>query len=130
MNIKINRDFLTEYKNIFWKGFTLSELVYIGAGCVCGAAVAGLLHFKFNMEITLAIYAGMPAAFPVIIPGFYRYQGYMPLWELLSEIINTYKCRTLHFSSSEEKYALNRVFCVNRDAGRKTGRDRKLRKKP
>ena len=49
MNIKLNKDFLTAYRNDFWKGFSIYELIYVGAGGLCGAASAALLYFKFHI---------------------------------------------------------------------------------
>ena len=37
MNIKLNKDFLTAYRNDFWKGFSIHELIYVGAGGLSNA---------------------------------------------------------------------------------------------
>lgn len=114
MNIKINKDFLTEYRNDFWKGFTVHELVYVGIGGLCGAATAALLYFKFHLEVTLSIYTGVPVAFPIILFGFYKYQGYMPVKQLLKEMLYTYMSSEISYSSTEEKHAA-RVFFMRRE---------------
>ncbi|MFR8119987.1 MAG: hypothetical protein ACLU70_14105 [Lachnospira sp.] len=59
------------------------NLFYVGAGGLCGAASAALLYFKFHIDVTLSIYIGVPVAFPVILFGFYKYQGYLPVAQLL-----------------------------------------------
>lgn len=114
MNIKLNKDFLTVYRNDFWKGFSIHELIYVGAGGLCGAASAALLYFKFHIDVTLSIYIGVPVAFPVILFGFYKYQGYLPVAGLLKEMLYTYRSRKLSYSSTEEKIRVKSFWIKER----------------
>ena len=117
MNIKLNKDFLTAYRNDFWKGFSIHELIYVGAGGLCGAASAALLYFKFHIDVTLSIYIGVPVAFPVILFGFYKYQGYLPVAQLLKEMLYTYQSRKLSYDSTEEKIK-DKVFFIKKERER------------
>lgn len=103
MNIQINKDFLTEYRNDFWKGFSPSELVYLGIGGAIALCTTVTLHFCFGISPSNAIYVSVPLASPVVITGFYKYQGYMSVRRWIDEMIYTYRCRTLSYESLEEK---------------------------
>ena len=102
MNIQINKDFLTEYKNDFWKGFSFTELVYIGTSFVIGAIATTVVYFAFNVPVNNAIYLAVPFALPTTVMGFFKYQGYMPVKRLISEIRFTNACSELNFESCEE----------------------------
>lgn len=86
MKININKDFLKEYKNDFWKGFSMTDIVHIAEGFLCAGAVVAGLVIGFKIPITIAIYCAVPVAAPVIFIGFYKYQGYLSVKELVKEI--------------------------------------------
>lgn len=113
MNIQINKDFLTEYKNDFWKGFSFTELVYVGTGFAIGAVATAIVHFAFNVPVNNAIYLAVPFAMPSTIMGFFKYQGYMPVKRLISEIRYTNACSELNYESSEED-KIRRDFKIHR----------------
>ena len=95
MNIRINKDFLTEYKEDFWKGFTLKESVSIFAGAAIGIGGAAAAHFLTGIAIDTAVYIGVPMALPAVFLGFYRYQGYLTPGRFLEEVIETQRRRDL-----------------------------------
>ena len=55
MKININKDFLKEYKNDFWKGFSMTDIVHIAEGFLCAGAVVAGLVLGFKIPITIAI---------------------------------------------------------------------------
>ena len=85
MKININKDFLKEYKNDFWKGFSMTDIVHIAEGFICAGAVVAVLVLGFKIPLTIAIYCAVPVAAPVIFIGFYKYQGYLSVKELVKE---------------------------------------------
>ena len=55
MKININKDFLKEYKNDFWKGFSMTDIVHIAEGFICAGAVVAVLVLGFKIPLTIAI---------------------------------------------------------------------------
>ena len=108
MVIRINKDFLTEYKDDFWKGFNFRECVCIAIGGAFGVGGAYLVHQITGLEPATAVYFGVPLAMPAIIYGFYKYQGYMEPKRLLQEMMYTSNCRQLSYQT--ENHAGCRVF--------------------
>lgn len=113
MNIRINKDFLTEYKEDFWKGFSLKESVSIFAGAAIGIAGAAGAHFLTGIRIDTAVYIGVPMALPAIFLGFYRYQGYLVPGRFLSEMMETSRSKDLSYQV--EDLPPRRVFFIDRN---------------
>lgn len=113
MKININKDFITEYKNDFWKGFSLTEVIYIAEGFAVGAAVIAVMFFAFNIPVATAVYMAVPFAAPVIFRGFYKYQGYMRISELIKEMMYTGGMKELVFET--EEHDTDRVFFMHRE---------------
>lgn len=130
MIVDINKDFLTEYKDDFWKGFSAPEVACIALGSAVGIAVTALVVYYTGMRPSDAVYIGIPAAAPIIFLGFYKYQGYLSPVGLLKEIAFTQRTRHMHFESAETDYACIRTFSMERpsDKGRKRPRERKEKK--
>ena len=91
MNININKDFEKEYKDDSWRGFSMQE--------VC---------------------TGVPPAIPLLVYGFYRYQG-MNLLELIREVFEEKKSNKLCYEAGEAE-----KIRENMDRGREK-RSRKQR---
>lgn len=72
MNIPINKDFERDYKESMWKGFSLHELLCIGAGTGIAVCAALLLWLFIKVPVTLAIYIAIFLGFPVIMSGFWK----------------------------------------------------------
>lgn len=119
MQIKVNKDFLTEYKDEFWKGFSVQEAISIATASGIVAGMVFVLHRQFGISPANAVYLGVPAAMPVLAVGFYKYQGYMSLPELIRQIYFTYKCRELVFGAGERKEPFGHFFFLKRRKGRK-----------
>ena len=101
MNIEINKDFLKEYKDDAWKGFSARELLsVVGAGAV-GITVDILLHFYGGFSIAGGVYIALPFALPFILWGFYKYQGYLPIGRFIKEILYCRKTAVVLYDSDE-----------------------------
>ncbi len=116
MKININKDFLSEYKNDFWKGFSITDIVHILEGFIFGALVVALLYFAFNVPVAMGMYIFGPAAAPIIFFGFYKYQGYMPVKEFIKEYIFTHSSERILYESEEKDIV--RVFYINKNEGK------------
>ncbi len=113
MIVDINKDFLTEYKDDLWKGFSGRELgTIIVAGGVAAGIVALISGFS-GMKPSDAVYIALPAAFPILLLGFFRYQGYLYPIELLKEIAFTQRTRHLHFESQDNVFIGTRKYKID-----------------
>lgn len=99
MNITINKDFLTEYKDDFWKGFTFGECVSIATGAAIGIGGAAAVHLYTGISLDTAVYIGVPMAAPVVFLGFYKYQGYLQPIRFLKEVWTSSRLKCLHYES-------------------------------
>lgn len=112
MKIKANKDFLTEYKDDFWKGFSFKELIYFGiAGVVAFGIILGLF-FGFGVNPATAVYIAIPAVAPIIFFEFYKYQGYLPVRQLCKELIFGWHTRKLSYHCMEQENERKKVFCM------------------
>lgn len=129
MTVDINKDFLTEYKDDFWKGFSGGEVFALALGAGVGLAVTALVVRYTGMKPSDAVYIGIPAAVPFILLGFYKYQGYLPPFAMLSEIIYSHRTQHLHFETAETDLVGTRVFFMERpsDSGKKKQKRRKAK---
>ncbi len=101
MKIRVNKDFLREYKDDAWKGFSGKEVASLLLAA--GTAIALVFCCISGVELRrrLAVYLAVPAAAPIILLGFYRYQGYLPPVRLLQEIFYTYGTKELPYAAEE-----------------------------
>lgn len=97
MNIVINKDFLNDYKDNFFKGFSKREAAALAIGAAAGIALAVTVHLAFGIDMKACVYIGLPPAAMVIILGFFRYKGVLPLAQLARAASYTRKCRRLAF---------------------------------
>lgn len=114
MRIKVNKDFLTEYKDEFWKGFSVPEVISLVLGVTAMGAVAFLVYYFLGISPDTAIYFGLPAAVPFLAVGFVKYQTYLPLTQLAVEMIYTWHCRQLPFAAGEKKRPSGHFFYMQR----------------
>lgn len=68
---------------------------------MCAGAVVAVLVLGFKIPLTIAIYCAVPVAAPVIFIGFYKYQGYLSVKELVKEYMYTSKTKRLAYESEE-----------------------------
>ena len=113
MKIRVNKDFLREYKDDAWKGFTAQEILSIVAGAGIAFVAIALLYLYAGVSSAAAVYIGVPIAAPVIFSGFYRYQGYLSPKQLFKEIRYTRKVTRLFYDTGEGK-EIRRIFCMHR----------------
>lgn len=100
MNIKINKDFETEYKDELYRGFTTREAAGIAAGAAMAAAVAFLLYRFAGIPLTAGIYGGVSCAVPFLASGFMSIQGLSPA-RYLKEMVYAYRTRLLVYAADE-----------------------------
>ena len=112
MKIEINKDFGTEYKDEFWKGFSGEETLCIAIAGTVAMGVVLALHFKLGIAPGTAVYFGVPASIPVLLTGFYKYQGNRNIITLIKDMYSTEKTKRLTMAMMEAKRT--RVFRMRR----------------
>ena len=101
MNININRDFLHEYKDNAWRGFTAKEIASIAVGAGIAITVAFLVYNFAKIPMAACMYIAIPFAVVPILIGFYKYQGEMGIIELIRAMRYTRKCQTITFEGED-----------------------------
>jgi hypothetical protein len=101
LKIDINKDFLKEYKDNFYKGFSVTELVHIIAGLCVSAVIMFICVKIFQIDIVMSVYISVPFAAPVILAGIYRYQEYMKPKDYLFEKQYTQASERIHYETDE-----------------------------
>ena len=117
MKIRVNKDFLREYKDDAWKGFSGKEVASLLLAVGAAIAFVFLLHIGFGVSPAVAVYFSVPAASPIILLGFYRYQGYLSPVRLLQEIFYTYGMKELPYAA-EEATGRIRFFQIQKTSGK------------
>ena len=56
LKIDINKDFLKEYKNDFYKGFSVTDIVHIIAGLSVSAVIMTIAVMLFKIDVVFAVY--------------------------------------------------------------------------
>ena len=88
MRVTINKDFLTEYKDDFWKGFSASETLAIVGGMSTGVFISVLLHITIGIPVSALAYLVPFIAAPFIFAEFFQYQECLKPIRLLNEMPN------------------------------------------
>lgn len=117
MKIEINKDFEEKYKSTY-KGLTISEAItaVIALGIAGGVALAAWKFF--GLPINVSIYFGVPVMVPVVVLGFYKYQGTRPVG-LAREILYFIKTRELAVELEENKNVYGKIFSMVRKVKRR-----------
>lgn len=123
MKIDINKDFETEFKSEFFKGFTLRETVLAFAGMGLALLIAFLVWYFAGIPVQAAIYFGIPVIALVCAVGFFTPQG-QTLSGMFREIRYYRKTRNLTYEASELPKGSGRVFFIHRQTTRKKRRRR------
>lgn len=79
MNIPINKDFETEFKDNIWKGFSLDEMKYIAAGVLTAVINGSLMIFVLNIHYQIGIYIAVFTMVPPVAAGFWRSSNHLNL---------------------------------------------------
>ena len=100
MNIPINQDIETAYRNEFVKGFSLYEFGFAFGGIVAIAFVTFIAWWKFGISPAVGVYMGFPFAIPFFFCGFYKPYG-MLLPEYLKQRRYENKTCTLTYETDD-----------------------------
>lgn len=122
MIIDLNKDFLKEYKDDAWKGFSTKELLCLIAGVAVVVLIDVALVLNFNMNPATGIYIALPVAVPIMVWGFFKYQGFLSVSDLLREYFYHNDTSVLEYDSCEtgrEKAAFKIVHEQNRKKKKK-----------
>ncbi len=101
MNIPINKDIETEYKNELYKGLTLRECGYFAVSVAVMGTAAVLLIFKSGLAVEACVYIGIACGVPILFLGFKKFQGGLTVFEYLKEILWERKTRVLTYDAGE-----------------------------
>jgi len=101
MAIRNNKDFLKEYKDDAWKGFSTRELLCIIGAAATGITVDALLHYFAGISLATGVYIALPLAVPFILIGFYKYQGHLTLGRFLKEWLYEISTAKVDYISGE-----------------------------
>ena len=101
MEIRNNKDFLKEYKDDAWKGFSTRELLCIIGAAAIGITVDALLHYYAGISLAVGVYIALPLAVPLILVGFYKYQGFLTVGRFLSEWMYEMSTSRMEYISGE-----------------------------
>jgi len=101
MAIRNNKDFLKEYKDDAWKGFSTRELLCIIGAAAIGITVDALLHFYAGVSLAMGVYVALPLAVPLILIGFYKYQGFLTVGRFLKEWLYEISTSRVEYISGE-----------------------------
>ena len=101
MAIRNNKDFLKEYKDDAWKGFSTRELLCIIGAAAIGITVDSLLHYYAGVSLAMGVYIALPLAVPLILVGFYKYQGFLTVGRFLKEWMYEISTSRVEYISGE-----------------------------
>ena len=120
MDIKINKNFETEYKDDAYKGFSIKEcLALLTAAALIGGETFLLWKYA-GLAPAEAVYIAMPAVFPVIAWGFYSYQK-MSMTQCVKEMLFSRKTSLLVYEAGEAWKEDARTFTTEKKEERNAG---------
>ena len=102
------------HSSLLYSPLSFEVFTIVSAGAVA-AGVVIFLNVKFGVRPSEAVYAAIPFTIPILLAGFYKYQGYMPFKKLLEEISYSRKCRELHFESKDNEMIEKRRFRIGEE---------------
>ena len=131
MEIRNNKDFLKEYKDDAWKGFSTRELLCIIGAAAIGITVDALLHIYAGVSLAAGVYIALPLAIPLILIGFYKYQGFLTVGRFLKEWMYEMSTSRMDYISGEcvEEDLIYREDAYPSGAGRKRNKKEKLNRR-
>ena len=97
LKIDINKDFLKEYKDNFFKGFSVSEVIHLGVAALIMYVAVRYLH----IDIVAAVYISVPFIIPIVFSGIYMYQDYLKPKDYMLERQYTLASERLHYETEE-----------------------------
>ena len=131
MAIRNNKDFLKEYKDDAWKGFSTRELLCIIGAAAIGITADALLHFYAGVSLAAGVYIALPLAVPLILIGFYKYQGFLTLGRFLKEWMYELETSRVDYCSGEcvQEELLYREEAYPAETGRPARKQKRMNKK-
>lgn len=131
MRLVINKDFVKEYTNDVWRGFTLRQLISLlcGLGVMLGCMY--VLNKWTGIPAATCVYIAVPAAVPVLLLGFWTYQD-MSVLTLLREI--WYSKKTAHLAYEAQEFPEAKIFTLESKklsgiSGKEWKRNKRLHRK-
>ena len=100
MSIPINKDLEKEYRNEFFKGFTLKEIGHVALGLAVMGAVTALVWSRTGLSPAICIYIGLPFGIVPMYFGFKTFQG-MSARKYLQELWYERKTAQLLYQACE-----------------------------
>ncbi len=130
MAIRNNKDFLKEYKDDAWKGFSTRELLCIIGAAAIGITVDVLLHYYAGVSLAAGVYIALPIAAPLILVGFYKYQGFLTIGRFLKEWLYEMETSRVDYISGEcvEEDLFYRVESCGAGSGKRKRKRQKTAK--
>lgn len=113
MNIVINKDILTEYRDEVIRGFTLKEAGCILAGVTVMMGVAVLSWKLLGISPSIGCYIGLPFTIGLLFFGFKKFQG-LDFVQYIREIIWEKRTRILVYDADEAK-ELSPMFSLKKE---------------
>lgn len=101
LKIDINKDFLKEYKDNFFKGFSVSEVIHLVAALGVAALIMFVAVRYFRIDIVAAVYISVPFVIPIVFSGIYKYQDYLKPTDYMLERQYTLASERLHYETEE-----------------------------
>ena len=74
MKIDINKDFEEQYKST-WKGLTGNEMAIAAIALLIMGSILFAIWNYTAIPINTAAYLGIPVIIPIVVIGFYKFQG-------------------------------------------------------
>lgn len=107
LKIDINKDFLKEYKDNFFKGFSVSEVIHLVAALGVAALIMFVVVRYFHIDIVAAVYISVPFIIPIVFSGIYKYQDYLKPKDYMLERQYTLASERLHYETEEAENAVD-----------------------
>ena len=129
LKIDINKDFLKEYKDNFFKGFSVSEVIHLVAALGVAALIMFVVVRYLHIDIVAAVYISVPFVIPIVFSGIYKYQDYLKPKDYMLERQYTLVSGSLHYGTEEADVIKYFTMYHNKPAYKKNTIIDTLRKK-
>lgn len=70
LKIDINKDFLKEYKDNFFKGFSVSEVIHLVVALGVAALIMYVAVRYLHIDIVVAVYISSAVIIPIVFQGY------------------------------------------------------------
>lgn len=112
LNIDTNKD-IEEFKETVLAGQDLRNSIWMIVSLLVGGMVSLILYFKYNVQITLAVYAAIPFTATIYILGTYKKDGMTLLQSIRHKLRKSDNVNIVYSSTeNEEEYKKHNVQSV------------------